>query len=80
MAKEFQSPLVPLMAIRGKTQQDVADFLGVRRETVWSWTTGKTEAKLTLSQWFALAEFLGTTIDRMPRSFAPQSVDAHVTE
>jgi len=74
MAKEVQSPLIPLMALRGKTQQDIADFLGVTRHTVGNWMTGRTEARLSLSQWYALAEFLGTTIDKLPRSFAPQPI------
>jgi len=50
MSKE-QSPLIPLMALRGVTQQQIADTLGVRRETVSNWMTGKTVARLSLEEW-----------------------------
>lgn len=74
MIEKSQSPLVPLMAIRGITQQQIADTLGVRRETVSNWMTGKTPARLTLDEWDKLAQLLGTSVDRLPRSFAPQSI------
>jgi transcriptional regulator with XRE-family HTH domain len=66
------SPLAPLMAIRGRTQQEIADLLDVRRETVSNWMTGKTTPKLSLEDWDRLAEFLGTSLDKVPRSFAPE--------
>lgn len=59
------------MYLRGVTQQDLADELGVRRETVSNWVTGKTVARLSLEEWDKLAKKLGTTIDKLPRSFAP---------
>lgn len=74
MVTKTRSPLVELMFLRGVTQQDVADKLGVRRETVSHWVTGKTEAKLSLEQWDALAELLGTTIDKLPRKLGPQPI------
>jgi DNA-binding XRE family transcriptional regulator len=74
MVKKVQSPLIPLMSIRGLTQQDVADFLGVSRNTVSNWMTGKIPCRLTLKEWYELAEFLGTTLDKMPTSFGPQPI------
>jgi transcriptional regulator with XRE-family HTH domain len=62
------------MAIRGITQQQIADELGIRRETVSHWMTGKTTPKLSLEEWDRLAELLGTTIDHLPRTFAPQPI------
>ncbi len=65
------------MAIRGRTQQEIADLLDVRRETVSNWMTGKTTPKLSLEDWDRLAEFLGTSLDKVPRSFAPQPTHTH---
>ena len=75
MAKKEQSPLVPLMSIRGLTQKEIAEYLGVTPHTVTNWVKGKTEPHLTLDQWYRFAEILGTTIDKLPRSFAPQLID-----
>jgi DNA-binding XRE family transcriptional regulator len=75
MAKENQSPLVPLMAIRGITQKDIALELGVSPHTISNWVTGKTEPHLTLKEWHKLAHLLGTTIDKLPLSFAPQPIE-----
>ena len=69
-----QSPLIPLMAIRGVTQQQIADALDIRRETVSRWMTGKTPARLTLDEWDKLAKLLGTSVDKLPRSFAPEPI------
>jgi transcriptional regulator with XRE-family HTH domain len=75
MAKKQQSPLVPFMSIRGLTQKEIAEYLGVTPHTVTNWVKGKTEPHLTLDQWYRFAEILGTTIDKLPRSFAPQLID-----
>ena len=74
MARTEQSPLIPLMVIRGVTQKDIAEELGVTPHTVTNWVKGRSEPHLTLNQWHKLAELLGTTIDKLPRSFAPQSI------
>jgi transcriptional regulator with XRE-family HTH domain len=74
MAKESVSPYAGLMAIRGVTQKDMADCLGYSPQAVSAWFTGKVIPKLTLDQWYALADLMGTTIDKLPRSFAPQPI------
>jgi len=80
MVEKSRSPLAELMYLRGKTQQDVANVLGVRRETVSSWLTGRTVPKLSLEEWDKLAEFLETTIDKLPRRFGPQPIhDTSIT-
>jgi DNA-binding XRE family transcriptional regulator len=80
MARTEQSPLVPLMVIRGITQKDIAEELGVTPHTVTNWVKGRSEPHLTLNQWHKLADLLGTTIDKLPRSFAPQSIHNSVDE
>jgi transcriptional regulator with XRE-family HTH domain len=75
MIQKLVSPLVSLMAMRGVTQKEIAELLGVTRHTVSNWTTGKTPARLTLDEWDKLAALLGTTIDKLPRTFAPQPID-----
>ncbi len=75
MTKDIQSPYIPLMAIRGVTQTEIAKTLGVTRNTVSNWFTGKTPARLTLDEWRTLAKLLGTTIDKLPSSFSPQPID-----
>jgi transcriptional regulator with XRE-family HTH domain len=74
MLEKEQSPLVPLMAMRGITQQQIADTLGIRRETVSNWMTGKTIPRLSLEEWDKLAQLLGTSVDHLPRNFAPQPI------
>ena len=74
MDKKSVSPLAVIMTMRGITQQQIADLLNVRRETVSNWMTGKTPARLTLEEWERLAKFLDTTIDKLPKSFAPQPI------
>ena len=75
MNDKLVSPLTPLMAMRGITQKEIAQTLGVTRHTVSNWTTGKTPARLTLEEWDKLAQLLGTSIDKLPRSFAPQPIE-----
>ncbi len=77
MEVKLISPLAPMMAMRGITQKEIAESLGVTRHTVSNWMTGKTPARLTLEEWDKLANLLETTIDRLPRSFAPQPIHTH---
>lgn len=75
MAKQEQSPLTILIVMRGISQKEIAAQLGVTQHTVTNWVKGKTEPHLTLNQWFKFAEILGTSIDKLPRSFAPQPIE-----
>jgi DNA-binding Xre family transcriptional regulator len=74
MVKHKQSPLIPLMALRGYKQKDIAEHLGITEQTVSNWMTGRTEAKLSLSEWKKLATFLGCALEDLPESFAPQVI------
>jgi len=75
MAKQTQSPYIPLMAMRGITQTEIAKTLGVTKNTVSNWFTGKTPARLTLEEWRKLADLMGTSIENLPSSFAPQPIN-----
>ncbi|WP_072143655.1 helix-turn-helix transcriptional regulator [Pseudanabaena sp. 'Roaring Creek'] len=75
MGKKGVSPLAVILTMRGKTQQEIADLLNVRRETVSNWMTGKTPARLTLEEWSKLANFLDMTLEQLPKSFAPQPIN-----
>jgi DNA-binding Xre family transcriptional regulator len=74
MVKDEQSPLIPLMALRGYKQKDIAEHLGFTEKTVSNWMTGKTETRLTLAEWKKLAAFLGCALEDLPDSFAPQAI------
>ncbi|NMF57890.1 helix-turn-helix transcriptional regulator [Pseudanabaena yagii] len=69
------SPYAELMARNGVTQAQIADSLGYSRQSVNSWFTGKVDPKLTLREWRKLASLLGTSLDHLPDSFAPQPID-----
>jgi transcriptional regulator with XRE-family HTH domain len=71
---KMQSPLIPYMATRGVTQQEIANLLNVNRVTVSRWMTGKTPVRLTLEEWDKLAALLGTSVDSLPRNFAPEPI------
>lgn len=62
------------MAIRGLTQQDIADALGVRRETVSDWMRGVRPTKLTLGDWRKLSDLLGVPLENMPDDLSPQPI------
>lgn len=71
-SQAHKSALMRLMGAKGLTQNDVAQCLGVTSRTVAHWTSGKTTPRLSLKEWDKLAKFLGTTIDKLPRNFAPK--------
>lgn len=79
MIKTTRSPYAEFMFRANVTQRDIAERLGYSYQAVNSWFTGKVVPKLTLEQWHDLADLLGTTIDKLPRSFAPQSIQ-HLDE
>lgn len=74
MSKDFVSPIVGLMALRGVTQKEIADALQVSEQTVSNWMTGRTEAKLTFGDWRKLAKVLDCDLEHLPDSLSPQPV------
>ncbi|WP_055075021.1 helix-turn-helix transcriptional regulator [Pseudanabaena sp. 'Roaring Creek'] len=69
------SPLAMLRKIRGGvTQAQLAEALGVERNTVVRWENGRSIPKLEPCQTKKLCKLLGISIDELPDSFAPQSV------
>jgi transcriptional regulator with XRE-family HTH domain len=72
MSRYVLSPYAELMAIRGITQREIAERLGYSPQAVNAWFAGKVEPKLSLKQWHDLAALFGTTIDKLPLSFAPR--------
>lgn len=75
------SPLAMLRRIRGNiTQNEVADALGVDRNTVSRWELGTSQPKLAPWQVKKLCKLLQITIDELPDSFAPQPIHSSVKE
>lgn len=66
----MQHPLEALRVEAGMTHQDVADKLGVSRQTVMKWESGTVRPKGLVI--YALAKLYGVEIDdiRVPTSFS----------
>lgn len=80
MDKEV-SPLAMLRKIRGDiTQAELADALGVERNTVVRWENGRSVPKLEPWQTKKLCKILGITIDELPDSFAPQPINNSIEQ
>ena len=62
-----------LLCEAGLTQQEFADLLGVRRETVHNWLTGKTKARFTPGELRDVCRVLKKTFDQLPDEFGPQA-------
>jgi putative transcriptional regulator len=60
--------------LKGYTQQDLADALGVARKTVSAWENGHKEPNLTLRQTKTLCKLLGYTLETLPDHFGPQPI------
>jgi transcriptional regulator with XRE-family HTH domain len=58
----------------GVTQRDIAKTLGYSEKSVSQWFTGKVIPRLSLEEWDTIATLLGTTIDKLPRKFAPEPI------
>ena len=72
------SPLAMLRKLRGDvTQAQLAEALGVERNTVVRWENGRATPKLEPWQTKKLCKLLGISIDELPDSFAPQP--AHIS-
>lgn len=61
----------------GLNQKALATSIGVSRETIINWETGKTEPQLTIAQFKALLHALKIGIEELPDSFAPTSTSDH---
>lgn len=72
MSERFQSPLVRFRILRGITQQQLADILGIDRKTVSNWETGKSVPTFTVPQIKKLLTALNITIGQLPDNFGPQ--------
>jgi transcriptional regulator with XRE-family HTH domain len=67
-----ESPLEALRMRANKTQEQVADALGVTDHTYRNWVKGRAVAKLTIQQVKALCDVLGCELRELPDDFAPQ--------
>jgi transcriptional regulator with XRE-family HTH domain len=74
MVKQEQSPYAELMFRAGVTQKDIAECLGYSQNAVNAWFRGKVVPRLSLEEWHKIAELHGTTIEKLPLSFAPQPI------
>ena len=65
----FNDNIVQLRKLHGMTQEDLADAVGVTRQSVAQWESGKTCPNLTQSK--AIADAFGVTLDDLA-NFEPQ--------
>ena len=63
-----------LRTLRRVKQSELADALGVSRQTVSNWETGREEPRLKLWQIKALCKALNITVEQLPDSFGPQPI------
>lgn len=73
MSDRFQSPLMKFRILRGITQQQLADILGIERKTVSNWETGRSVPTFTVPQIKQLLKALNITIEQLPDNFGPQN-------
>lgn len=79
MSRRFESALVRFRILRGITQKDLAEALGVNEQTVSNWEVGRTEPKLSPKQYKALLRILQITSDQLPDDFGPQEITENVS-
>ena len=72
MSRSLESPIVKFRNLRGVTQKALADALGVSVQTVSNWEVGRTEPKLSPSQYKTLLRVLQITPEQLPDDFGPQ--------
>jgi len=73
---DTESPLMRLRTLRRISQAQMAEALGVSRQTISNWENGRVEPELKLWQIKKLCEILGVAIHELPDSFAPQPIHA----
>lgn len=74
MVEGFGIPFVTLRLRRGKTQQELADDLGITRHTIANWESGRTIPKITPGQYKKLLRILQISADELPDNFGPQEL------
>jgi DNA-binding XRE family transcriptional regulator len=72
--EELESPLMHLRTLKGLTQQDLAEELGVSRTTVMNWETGRAVPSLTIAQTKKLCEIFEVPLEQIPDNFGPQPI------
>lgn len=72
MSRRGESPIVRLRILRGITQKDLAEALDVNEQTVSNWEVGRTEPKLSPTQYKILLRILQITPAQLPEKFGPQ--------
>lgn len=72
MSRSFESPIVRFRTLRGLTQKDLADALGVNEQTVSNWEVGRTEPKLSPRQYKTLLRVLQIAPEQLPDNFGSQ--------
>jgi transcriptional regulator with XRE-family HTH domain len=72
--EELESPLKHLRLLKNKTQQDLADALGVSRTTIMKWETGRAVPNLTIAQIKKMVEILEVPLEQIPDDFGPQPI------
>jgi DNA-binding XRE family transcriptional regulator len=74
MTEEIESPLMRLRTLRRVSQQQLADAVGVSRQTISNWENGREEPRLKLWQTKALCKILDISIEDLPDNFGPQPI------
>jgi putative transcriptional regulator len=74
MGLKFISPLMTLRQKAALNQSELAEILGVSKQTISNWEVGRKIPTLTIPQTKALCKALGVTLDDLPDSFAPQPI------
>ena len=75
MTASFEKSFASLRIRSGLKQQELADAIGVSRQTVSNWETGRGIPKLTPTQFKKILKVLHITADELPDSFGPIDID-----
>jgi transcriptional regulator with XRE-family HTH domain len=72
--EELASPLMLKRLIKGLSQEDLAEALGVSRQTISAWENGRKEPHLSFRQIKKLCNLLDYTLETLPDDFGPQPI------